>query len=100
MMLVVVYQNPTCHHVHKTGVDCEDPGEVPAASRAPGRGHSIGCGDVITYFCNHGFEMKGRPSIRCLENGKFSGDPPQCLTSGEKGHLEIYGFQVRVVGRR
>ncbi|XP_015908191.2 uncharacterized protein [Parasteatoda tepidariorum] len=41
-------------------------------------------GTVTRYYCNEGFEIKGKNSIKCVASGYWDGEPPLCLAIEEK----------------
>lgn len=38
----------------------------------------------LRYFCNPGFSLNGNSIRKCLENGNWSGVPPQCISQLKK----------------
>lgn len=37
-------------------------------------------GEIITFSCDAGLELRGTKMIRCLKNGKWSNAIPTCVT--------------------
>ncbi|GFY45693.1 zona pellucida sperm-binding protein 3 receptor [Trichonephila inaurata madagascariensis] len=41
-------------------------------------------GTVTRYYCDEGFEMKGKDTIKCVASGYWDGEPPVCLAKDEE----------------
>ena len=59
-----------------TAINCGDPGKLANGQRFFS-GTTVG--QVVTYICNNGFQLKGNPSRLCKSNGQWSGTLPSCI---------------------
>ncbi|GIY59676.1 sushi, von Willebrand factor type A, EGF and pentraxin domain-containing protein 1 [Caerostris darwini] len=41
-------------------------------------------GTVTKYYCDEGFEMKGKDTIKCVASGYWDGEPPVCIVKEDK----------------
>ncbi|KAK0065517.1 protein lev-9 [Biomphalaria pfeifferi] len=57
--------------------DCGAPGEINNGYRDTG--YRFTYPTRVTYHCNEGFEMTGRPYRECQANGEWSGTLPECV---------------------
>ncbi|KAG8182206.1 hypothetical protein JTE90_004140 [Oedothorax gibbosus] len=70
-------------------VSCEKPVVSCPAPRSPLHGQSFlyQDGQVVKYVCEPGFEIRGRPTARCVD-GAWEDPAPMCIPMGETDDLE------------
>lgn len=62
-----------------TALSCPPPPAIPQGQHSGNSSGHFVFGSVTTYRCEPGLQLVGQDTLRCGDNGTWSGAPPACL---------------------